>query len=447
MVAAAFAKQDGSAAILERFRSNHARRNTGDINLTLRPAYRDVLEALGKPNQKLPPVFHVAGTNGKGSTCAFLRAMLEAEGYKVHVYTSPHLIHFHERIRIAGDLIGENELADVLRECEKYAPRGGITYFEAATAAAFVAFARHKADFTILETGLGGRLDATNVVDNKIATLITRLSFDHCEYLGPTLTAIAREKAGIMCENVPCFAAPQPDADSLTTLHDAATSLRTTLAIGDKDWHVTPTPDGFRFVDKMRRLDLPYPALLGQHQCINAGLAIAAASVLPTPLSTFAIIHGLQSVEWPARLQRLRYGVLADFLPPLWELWLDGGHNDSAGEVLAVQARAWQIKKPPSALHLIMGMLTTKNPHEFLGPLMGYISGVTCVDIPKEPLAFGAEDLAAQLRAAGVANVGARSTLPQALKECITGTSEKKRIMICGSLYLAGHALTVNGAG
>jgi dihydrofolate synthase/folylpolyglutamate synthase len=369
--------------------------------------------------------------------------MLEAAGNKVHVYTSPHLIRFHERIRINGQLISEDELVSILCECERHAIPGGVSYFEVATAAAFTAFARHKADFTILETGLGGRLDATNIVDDKIATVITRLSYDHREYLGTTLSDIAREKAGIMRKDVPCFASAQPDAESVTALRDAAQKIHALLSIGGADWRVDVTVNGFRFADKARTLDLPRPALPGLHQCFNAGLAIASLSVLPQPISADAIKQGLQKVAWPARLQRLNNGALHGFLPPDWELWLDGGHNDSAGEVLAAEAFVWQTETP-MPLHLVMGMLTTKKPHEFLAPLLPYVSGITCIAIPDEPLAFAPEDLAAQIRALGVKNVGVMTALPEALKNITRDTPQKKRVMICGSLYLAGHALRLD---
>src|ERR1700722_11520814 len=220
----------GSADLLEGFRRDHAQRHAKDINLTLRPSYLDLLEKLGNPHKKLPPVFHVAGTNGKGSTCAFLRAILEAAGHKVHVYTSPHLVRFHERIRIAGELISEEELADILGECRKLSGHGTITYFEAATAAAFYAFAKHPADFTILEVGLGGRLDATNVIEQPLASIINRISSDHRDYLGSSLTDIVREKAGIMRAAIPCFTAPQPDKDVLAVLQEVAAAKKTPLS-------------------------------------------------------------------------------------------------------------------------------------------------------------------------------------------------------------------------
>jgi len=425
-----------SAAILERFRRDHAK----DINLTLRPAYRELLEKLGNPHQKLPPVFHVAGTNGKGSTCAFLRAVLEAAGYKVHVYTSPHLVRFHERIRVAGELIREEELASILEACEKASAPGAISYFEAGTAAAFVAFARHPADFTILETGLGGRLDATNVVDKPLATIITRLSYDHREYLGDTLKQIAREKAGIMRAHVPCFTAHQPDLQSLNTLRDAAKDIKAPLYVDGKEWKTERIEDGFRFTDEKRSMDLPLPALMGMHQFQNAGLAIAALSVLPKLISPDAIAHGLQNVEWPARLQKLGAGALFTRLPEGWEVWLDGGHNDSAGEVLAAQAKLWQ-QQDDCPLYLIVGMLATKQPQEFVSPLAPYVAGLHTVPIPDEALSFSADDLATAVRAAGIKNVNPSSGVQEALSKIIKLSSVPTRILICGSLYLAGDVL------
>lgn len=432
-----------SSELLERFRRDHAQANSTDINLTLRPAYRDLLHKLGNPHQKLPPVIHVAGTNGKGSTCAFLRAILEAEGYKVHVYTSPHLISFHERIRIAGELISEDELVDILTECLDLSMPGSISYFEAATATAFTAFARHKADFTILETGLGGRLDATNIVDKKLATVITRLSYDHREYLGDTLIQIAREKAGIMRANTPCFVAPQTEAESLTALSSAAQNLQTPLILGGKNWHVETTARGFRFKDKTRTLELPAPNLLGRHQFLNAGLAIATLAALPKPISDKSIVQGIQTAEWPARLQKLTAGKLPALLPQGWELWLDGGHNDSAGEVLAVQAQLWE-EQDSKPLHLILGMLTTKQPHEFLHPLQSHLASVNTVTVPNEPLGFSNDALAEQVRMASMNNVKCSASIADAIKD-ISKSEAPGRILICGSLYLAGHVLHLNG--
>jgi dihydrofolate synthase/folylpolyglutamate synthase len=429
-----------SAAILERFR--HARPN--EIDLTIRPAYTELLKKLGDPQNRLPPVFHVAGTNGKGSTCAFLRAILEAAGHRVHVYTSPHLMSLHERFRIAGNLIGEDEIAALLLKCEKIAPPDGITMFEALTASAFAAFARHPADFVILETGLGGRLDATNVIAKPRATLIARLSYDHREYLGNTLTQIAKEKAGIMRTWVPCFVMAQPDIESLVTLRAAAHIKGTPIYFGDENWTVEVAPKGFRYADDKGALNLPPPALIGSHQVHNAGLAIAALRGTGFA-NDAAIAHGMRTVEWPARLQHLATGLLPEVLGPQGELWLDGGHNDSAGEVLAAQAKAWSEAPDPRPLHLIVGMLKTKTPAEFLRPLAPHIAGIRTVPIPGEMQIFAPDDLAAACRAAGFQNVDASPNIAAGL-QAIRASAPRARVLICGSLYLAGEVLRQNAA-
>ncbi len=431
-----------SAELLESFRLDHARDHKGDINLSLRRDYLDLLAKLGNPHQKLPPVFHVAGTNGKGSVCAFLRAMLEAAGHKVHVYTSPHLVRFHERIRIAGELISEEELVEILSECRKFSVPGTITYFEAATAAAFYAFAKHPADFTILEVGLGGRLDATNVVERPIASIITRISYDHRDYLGTTLADIAREKAGIMRAGVPCYVASQPDQEVTEVLQTEAIAKQTGLFVGGKDWRVENLPGSFRYRDTQREMELPLPGLTGEHQFGNAGLAIAALNVLSKPLSQDVIAQGLENVEWPARLQKITYGKLYDCMPKGWELWLDGGHNDSAGEALARQAKLWREENNAKPLHLICGMLTTKTPKEFMAPLVPFVPGMQTVSIPNEPLSFAADELAVHAGASGVQNVMTAPSLKQALKNLPENISG--RVLICGSLYLAGEFLRQN---
>ena len=424
-----------SLNILERIRTGYGK----DIDLTLRPAYRDLLAALGNPQNKLPPVLHVAGTNGKGSTCAFMRAMLEAAGYRVHVYTSPHLVTFHERIRIAGRLIEEKQLVEILHEIENLSTPGSISYFEATTAAALVAFTRTQADFTILEVGLGGRLDATNIVDRPLATLITRLSYDHRDYLGDSIDGIAREKAGIMRAGVPCFAAAQPDASALQALRDAADKIGAPLSVAGQDWKIAEQKDGFRFADAARVFELPPPALLGAHQYQNAGLAIAALSVLKNPLPAPAIAEGLRNVEWLARLQRLTGGALNALLPPDTELWLDGGHNDSAGEVLAAQIARWrdQDGENPKPLYVILGMLTSKVPKEFLAPLAKSIAGLCAIPV-EDPLSFDPAVLADQARALGISEVTDAQDVQRALGAVPSGSY---RILMAGSLYLAGTAL------
>ncbi len=429
-----------SQDILERFRTSYGK----DIDLTLRPAYRELLAKLGCPQDHLPPVFHVSGTNGKGSTCAFLRAMLEAGGYKVHVYTSPHLIAFHERIRLAGELISEDELVALLEDVEKRAAPGSVSYFEAATAAALAAFTRHAADFTILETGLGGRLDATNIVQKPLATVIARLSMDHREYLGDTIEHIAREKAGIMKARVPCYAAAQPLAGASQSLRDAAAVLHAPFYLGGAEWKIEELGAGFRFSDATRDYLLPEPALVGRHQYQNAGLAIAALGALPVPLPETAIKTGLQTVEWPARLQRLKAGKLSNLLPKGAELWLDGGHNDSAGEAMAEQIERWRKEdgKEPKPLFVILGMLTTKRPEEFLSPFARHIIGMRTVEIPNESQSYTASNLALEARKLGL-NVEAAASVSGALRDLAGRTfpTVPPRILICGSLYLAGVVL------
>ena len=426
-----------SAAILENFRTRYDKSS----DLTLRPGYRALLAEFGDPQNRIPPVFHVAGTNGKGSTCAFLRAMLEAAGYRVHVYTSPHLVRFHERIRIAGKLIADNELTEILSDCERLAAPGKVSYFEAATAAAFVAFARHAADFTILETGLGGRRDATNIIEKPLATLITRLSYDHRSELGDGIDAIAREKAGIMRPHIPCFAAPQSHALALVTLRAAAEKIGAPLFAGGAEWQVEEQIDGLRFTDQTRRYDLPRPALLGRHQYENAGLAIAALSALPQPIARQPIAAGLTEVEWPARLQRLS----GFFALPETEIWIDGGHNDSAGEALAVQIARWRAEDgtKPRPLHVLLGMLTTKHPDEFVSPFKQNIARLRTVSITGEPLSFSAASLAEEIKKLGVVNVASAASVQIALSDLAPpgDAGMQPRLLICGSLYLAGMIL------
>jgi len=434
-----------SAAILERFRLAHGK----DIDLTLRHAYADLLARFDYPQDHLPPTMIVAGTNGKGSTCAFLRALVEASGHTAHVYTSPHLVRFHERIRIAGQLIAEAELAAILSEAEKLAEPGAVSIFEVATAAALVAFSRHPADVTLLEVGLGGRLDATNVVRHPIASLITRLSFDHREYLGDTMAEIAREKAGIMRADTPCFSAPQPSNEALAALRAEAESNYVPLVIGGEDWRIEAVDAGhFRFLGPKRKIEMiPRPALLGTHQLWNAGLALAAMDALPFEITDDAVRQAMHAVAWPGRLQQLISGPLCDLLPSGWELWLDGGHNDSAGEVLGAQLRRWQ-NQDHRPIDLVYGMLSTKTPQEFLAPLAPFVRRIRTVYIQGEVPGRTPEDLAAQAHACGIADA-APATSPlaalQALSEIGAREPPPARVLFCGSLYLVGAALKANG--
>lgn len=425
-----------SDPVLDRLKGLHPK----VIDLSL-DRVQHLLAALGNPERGLPPVVHVAGTNGKGSTIAFLRAMLEAAGYRVHVYTSPHLVRFHERIRLAGTLIDDDHLTALLEECETANGGAPITFFEVTTAAAFLAFSRVPADVVLLETGLGGRLDATNVIDHPAITAVTRISYDHRQFLGESLLEIAGEKAGIFKPGIPAVMAPQPDADARKALTLRAAAIGTPI----HSWTATPQPGGFRFESAARRLDLPLPGLAGAHQIGNAGLALACLAHLPLPVDEAAIRKGLATVEWPARLQRLTRGPLAESLPPDWELWLDGGHNDSAGEVLARQAVDWSSADRTRPLLLIYGMLTSKDPYEFLAPLAPFAHALRSVAIPGEEASLTAEESAEAGRTCGILDTAAAPGVAAALADLTTRRKAPARVLICGSLYLAGSVLAENG--
>ncbi|MGE0109253.1 MAG: folylpolyglutamate synthase/dihydrofolate synthase family protein [Bdellovibrionales bacterium] len=433
-----------SSEILERIRVAH----NNDIDLSLRPAYADLLADLGNPEQKLKNVIHVAGTNGKGSVCAFLRAITEACGKTANVYTSPHLVTFHERIRLGKRLISEQELVIRLEEIETNIHDGAVSVFEAGTAAALKAFTENPADVTILEVGLGGRIDATNIVPEPIADIITRLSFDHRNYLGNTMAQIAREKAGILRHHVPCFTAPQPSLEALTALREEAEIMRAPLFVGGEDWRIEAV-DGehFRFINNTRKIEnLPRPALLGTHQLWNAGLAIQAAiETLPFEISDKAVANAMRNVEWNARMQKLTHGRLADKLPSGWELWLDGGHNDSAGEVIAAQLSRWQ-REDGKPLMLVVGMLSSKAPEEFLDPLLPYASHIATLRIDGEVPGFSAEELVEKIKAMGFKNASAHKSLDEAVSSLINKNKAPSRILVCGSLYLAGHVLSTNAS-
>ncbi|HTT79646.1 MAG TPA: folylpolyglutamate synthase/dihydrofolate synthase family protein, partial [Stellaceae bacterium] len=359
-----------SDRVLARLMQLHPKR----IDLSLGRIER-LLGALGNPQDRLPPVVHVAGTNGKGSTVATLRACLEAGGYHVHVYISPHLVRFHERIRLAGELIDEDALLAVLEECERANAGRPITFFEITTAAALLAFSRAAADVTLLEVGMGGRLDTTNVVRRPAVTAITPISLDHQAYLGDTIAAIAGEKAGILKPGVPAVIGPQ-EADAAAVIAARAAALGAPLSRWRQEWHCDPVGGGMRYAGAQWRLDLPLPSLAGAHQIANAGTAIACLEQLPDcPLPPAALARGLRHIDWPARLQRLKRGPLVALLPPGWELWLDGGHNPAAGAVLAEAAAGWRDRP----LSLIVGMLNTKDAAGFLAPLAPYARALCAV--------------------------------------------------------------------
>ncbi|AHD07883.1 bifunctional folylpolyglutamate synthase/dihydrofolate synthase [Phaeobacter gallaeciensis] len=418
-----------SDAILARMMALHPK----IIDLTLDRVWR-LLAALDNPQEKLPPVIHLAGTNGKGSTQAMIRAGLEGMGKSVHAYTSPHLARFHERIRLAGELISEPHLSDVLDEC--YAKNGGenITYFEITTVAGLLAFSRVPADYTLLEVGLGGRLDATNVITPEVS-VITPVSIDHEQFLGNTLTKIAGEKAGIIKRGVPVVVGPQPE-DAMEVIEATATRLGAPLIAYGQHWHVWEERGRLVFQDENGLLDLPLPALLGAHQIQNAGAALATLRHLGADEA--ACEAAMANAEWPARMQRLKTGPLIEAAPSA-ELWLDGGHNAAAGLALAEVLAGL----PARSTHLICGMLNTKDVSGYMAPLAPHVESLTAISIPDEINTLSAEETEAAAKSVGIAAGTAQSTM--AALQAITAKDPQARVLICGSLYLAGHILRNNG--
>ena len=395
-----------------------------------------LLERLGRPQDRLPPTIHVAGTNGKGSVIAFMRAILETAGHRVHTYTSPHLVRFHERIRLAGAEIAESELVDVLTECERVNKGDTITFFEITTAAALLAFSRSKADVLLLETGLGGRFDATNVIERPAATVITPVSMDHMHFLGDTIRRIAAEKGAIQKPDVPSIIAPQYDQAKAVLLQQAAAAGARPLLFG-RDWAVEPTDFGMRYRSSQISLDLPRPGLIGPHQLINAGTAIACLEQFGAlEIPDTAIAEGLPAAQWPARLQHLDAGRLAAVLPDGWEIWLDGGHNPAAGEALAETLRAWQDKP----IYLIFGMMQRKTPQHFLRPMNELVSALRAVTIDGEEGSLSAAEAAEAASEVDIRSAPAPS-VECALADIVTTEKGPARILICGSLYLAGLVL------
>jgi dihydrofolate synthase/folylpolyglutamate synthase len=416
----------GSDVILERMMALHPK----VIDLTLDRVWR-LLAALDNPQNDLPPVIHIAGTNGKGSTQAMIRAGVEAAGKRAHAYTSPHLARFHERIRLAGDLIAEDHLSAVLDEC--YSKNGGenITYFEITTCAALLAMARTAADYTLLEVGLGGRLDATNVIDQPAVSIITPISIDHEAFLGDTLTKIAGEKAGIIKRGCPVIVGPQPD-EAMDVIEATAARLGAPIFAYGQHWHVGRERDRLVYQDDHGLLDLPLPNLPGAHQYQNAGAAIAALRNLGFDASVCEA--AISTAHWPARMQRLKRGPVIDAAPDA-EIWLDGGHNPAAGD--AIGAHLASLPKRPT--YLICGMLNTKDIGGYLRPMAAQAEHLFAVSIPGEENTLPAQDTADAATNAGLAASTAESVI-DAVHRIVTITPNA-RILICGSLYLAGNIL------
>jgi dihydrofolate synthase / folylpolyglutamate synthase len=426
-------------AILDRLMRLHPKL----IDLELERIKR-LLADVGSPHLRLPPVVHVAGTNGKGSLVAYLRAMAEAAGYHVHVYTSPHLVRFNERIRVAGKLIDDELLEEVLTEAEQANREQPITFFEITTVAAFLAFARVPADLTLLEVGMGGTNDTTNVA-NPILSAITPIGYDHTSFLGNTLEKIAGEKAGILKRAVPAVIGRQREA-SAKVIVARASDLAVPLFRMGREWQVMPIPGGFHYDSDHSALDLPPPALVGAHQIDNAATAVACVERLRAAqfrIDDAAVRNGLASVEWPARLQKLKRGPLVDALLPGCELWLDGGHNEDCGIVLAQQAVEWAREPAALPLYLIFGMLTTKDAAGFLRPLARHARSARAVPIEGHS-AYTPEEACARAADVGLDCAPAYG-IGAALEDLLASQPAPMRILICGSLYVAGEVLARNG--
>lgn len=408
----------------------------------------DLLERLGRPQDRLAPVLHVAGTNGKGSTVAFLRAMLEAAGHRVHAYTSPHLVRFNERIRIGaaggGRLVEDAALAKAIAHVQAVNDGRPVTYFEAMTAIALHLFAENPADFCLLEVGLGGRFDATNVIDAPLAAVISSISHDHADFLGDDIAGIALEKAGILKPGRPGIVGPQ-DEYVMEMLAIEAEAAGASLFKYGEEWTVATERGRMVYQDEDGLLDLPVPKMFGDHQIANAGLAIATLRAAGIDIERAALETGVTGTHWPARLQRLTTGPLVDRLPPDSEVWLDGGHNPAAA--LALSSVMGQLEeRMPRPLVLITGMLSTKDPEGFFLPFDGLVRHVLTVPILDSTAGIAPADLAETAMACGLparAADGLGDAL-DAICDMFSG-EQAPRVLICGSLYLAGQMLRENG--
>lgn len=426
-----------AAAALERLAALHPKLIDLGLGRT-----RDLLARLGDPHHSLPPVIHVAGTNGKGSVIALMRAMAEAAGFRVHVYASPHLCRFNERIRLAGKLIGDDALADLLEEVESANGDAPVTFFEVTTAAAFLAFSRVPADLLLLETGLGGALDSTNVLESPAATVITPIARDHEHFLGSDIAGIAGQKAGIMRKDTPCLAAAQDDA-ALKALSDHAAAVGAPLQVMGRDIGWQPQADGGLEIDLAAKLagsiTLPSPALRGRHQQANAALAASALATAFPDIPHESLARGITRAVWPGRLHQLPAGSLTGLIDA--PVWIDGAHNAHGAAALAaalpdIDNGQW---------HFICGALDTRPAAEFLARIAPLAASIHCVTIPDQPASLSAHRLATE---AAAIHSGARpaTSVAGAIQAIASGSDDGNRpVMICGSLYLAGHVLASNG--
>ncbi|MCE4222877.1 bifunctional folylpolyglutamate synthase/dihydrofolate synthase [Methylobacterium sp. C25] len=436
---------DSSDALMGRFLALHPR--TIDLSLG---RIESLLAKLNHPERRLPPVIHVAGTNGKGSTIAFMRAILEAGGLAAHVYTSPHLVRFHERIRIGGigggTFVPEERLAEAFARCEAVNAGDPITVFEITTAAALLLFSEAPADVLLLEVGLGGRVDATNVIAQPACAVVTPIGRDHAEYLGDTLESVATEKAGIFKRGCPAVIAAQDYAEADSVLCRQAERVGATpILVGNQDFSVHQENGRFVYQDETELFDLPLPRLTGRHQLVNAGTAITALRAAGFgDLGTATYEAGLRNVDWPGRLQRLTRGRLADLMPKDAELWLDGGHNADGGRILAA-AMADLCERSDVPLVLVVGLLGTKDAEGFLKNFVGLARILVAVPIPGQIAARPADEVAQIAQSVGLATRVARGTEAALLGLSSEAFERPPRVLICGSLYLAGAVLEANG--
>ena len=395
-----------------------------------------LLKKLGNPEKELPPVIHISGTNGKGSTQAIIKAGLEADGKTVHSYTSPHLVRFNERINVAGTIISDDKLNEVLCECYKSNAGAQITYFELTTVAAILAFSRFKADYCILEVGLGGRFDATNIIEEPEVCIITPISLDHEKLLGSTIEKIAFEKAGILKNSSPCFVAEQ-EPEALEVIKNVANTVGSNLRIYNEDWNLKEKADGFYFKDSLGGVKLPLPSLVGSHQVLNAGISVAVLRHLGIS-SKSVLRNALLDVVWPARMQRLVSGPITEIAKNS-EIWLDGGHNPAAGQVLSDTLKSLIPKKT----FLICGMLNTKDVSGYMNNLKDIADELIAISVPEEVATLTALETSIFAKKAGI-----KATQAQSLEDAVSVAvlhSGPSRIVICGSLYLAGFVLRNHG--
>ena len=403
-----------------------------------------LLDKLGNPHEKLPPIIHVAGTNGKGSTLAFTRAILEAQGYEVHVHTSPHLVNWHERYRLAGALVSDDVLADAIQRVADANNNKPITVFEILSAVMFVLFSEHEADFALVEVGLGGRFDATNVIPSPIACAIAPVALDHQAYLGDTISKIAFEKAGIIKRKIPVAVGRQQD-DARDTIEEVARKNGSMIVIAGQDFDAYRDATGFVYQDEDGLLDLPMPKLIGEHQLDNAALAIAAIRLAKIKVSPEAFAQGMLNVTWPGRLERLPNGKITTQLSGHSDVWIDGGHNPSAGEAIAAELMRQNANSARKTL-LVCGMINTKEPYGYFKPFEKLGAEVITI-----PVAMSEAGISPQVLAQSASETGLQTNTCDSLQEGINLAVKRLeqepelRILFCGSLYMVGEVLDLNG--